>query len=127
MFEHLGTWEYDASDARLRLDLWDTGSERLHYALAFIPTKPVSAARGRCPQFEAADFRPSPMSAIDSDETAGALIGFFAAYAEAARMHPSERTYGEDPIDFTATQWALLGAYSEELSMWTAELTGELS
>ena len=85
MYDHLRTWTTELDrDTSARLDLWDTGRTRdgkteLRYALAIIPLSDVCAP---VVIFDGEQFWPSPLHAIDSDESAAALLGFFAADGE---------------------------------------------
>ncbi len=125
MYEHLGTWTRDEGSTGFRLDLWDTGrtgeygKATLRYALAVI-AEPVDS---RPILLEGEDFHPSPLQAIDSDETAGGLLGFFAAYGEAIRYSGEDA----DVPAFTRRQREALAEHGEALSLWSLELEGELS
>src|SRR5262249_41773569 len=114
-YEHLGTWNRDL-DARtsVRLDLWDTGrvgdgKSELGYALAFVP----DSVDTRATIVEGEDFRPSPLHAIDSDETASALLSFIAYYGETS-----------EPIEgLTTRQRDTLRAWHEDLALWSSDLS----
>jgi hypothetical protein len=124
-YQHLGRWTHQEGNADYRLDLWDTGrtdpygKATLRYALVLI-TPPVDS---RIVIFEGEDFHPSPLHAIDSDEVAGALLSFFAAYGESIN-------YSGDDADvpaFTPRQREALAAHCEVLTMWSYSLEGEES
>jgi hypothetical protein len=124
MYEHLGTWRHLEGEADYRLDLWDTGrtgeygKATLRYALVII-RPPVDS---RIDIFEGEDYYPSPLLAIDSDETAGALVSFFASYGESINYSGAD---ADVPQDFTPRQRDALAAHCEVLSMWSYALEGD--
>jgi hypothetical protein len=71
--EHVKTFSQDG----FRLDLWDTGhtdeygKSILHYAL-FDEQQP----NGKGIVFEGTGYRPSPLHAIDSDESVAGILSF---------------------------------------------------
>ena len=122
MYEHLRTWTANPTDSvSFRLDLWDTGRTRdgkseLRYALFVLEG---SAADGQSAIFEGEDFHCSPLHAIDSDETAAALLSFFA--------HDGEMmSYGHEMEEssYSIKQRTLLESNHELLSLWSYELEG---
>jgi hypothetical protein len=124
VYEHLNTWTAYPTDAvSFRLDLWDTGRTRdgkseLRYALFIYAGTPDGDDTAL---FEGEDFRPSPLHAIDSDETAAGLLSFFSNDGE-------RLAYGYDADElierYTAKQRELLEANRELLSLWQYELEG---
>lgn len=120
MNDHLGTWTSYPSETSYRLDLWDTGrtysygKSELRYTLAII-APPVDS---RPVLFDGEDFHPSPLLAIDSDETAGDLLGFFASYGESIRYSGADA----DVPEFTSRQREALAAHYKDLSVWAMEL-----
>jgi hypothetical protein len=124
MYEHLGMWTRDLGASPARLDLWDTGrtdsygKSELRYALWI--GSPESDRRGVL--IEGEDFHPSPLTAIDSDESAGALLGFFTYYGEAIQYSGDD---ADVPEDLTAAQREAITAHHDELSLWAFELEGE--
>ena len=112
MYTHIRTWFVEGE---FRLDIWDTGRTRngkslLRYAL-FDYQQPI----GKGMIFEGEDFCPSPLHAIDSDRTVGALLGFLS-------LRPGD-TDPEYFQDYTADQleWANSNR-PEELSMYAYTL-----
>lgn len=67
---------------------------------------------------EGRDFRPAPSIDHASDESAGGLIGFYAAYADPG-------SGAERPEDLTTKQTDALAAHADELAVWAFELEGE--
>ena len=124
MYAHLGTWTNGLDrDHSARLDLWDTGrvdsygKSELRFALAFIPEPPTDCSR-RVVIWEGEDSHPSPLHAIDSDETAAALLSFAAYYGETSDLEAIEG------IDAQALD--ALREHSDELTMWSYDLEGEV-
>jgi hypothetical protein len=132
MYEHLRTWVNTADFVgwTVRLDLWDTGRTRdgkseLRYALAFVP-EPATDLSRRVVIFDGEQYWPAPSIAIDSDESAGALLSFFAHDGEVLRFsdgNPEESITGE----FTDEQRELLAAEYEAISLWSMELEADES
>ena len=120
MNEHLGTWTQDLGNRPARLDLWDTGrvdsygKSELRYAL-WIGTEAVDE---RGVFFDGEDFHPSPLHAIDSDKTAGGLIGFFAAYGD-------PHSGADAPEGFSAKQRETLENVCDALYLWSEELEAD--
>jgi hypothetical protein len=67
---------------------------------------------------EGREYRPAPSLTIDSDESAGGLVGFFAAYAD-------PRSGAERPDDLTTMQIEALEAHADDLAVWAMELEGD--
>lgn len=127
MNEHLRTWvnTVDFTGWTVRLDLWDTGRTRdgkseLRYALAFVP-EPASDLTRRVVIFDGEQYWPAPSIAIDSDESAGALLSFFAYDGESLSYRPDE---DDENIGgkYSEEQRELLVAQYEALSVWSQEL-----
>lgn len=114
----LGQW-LEVGLASFRVTLWDTGDSdsygkcRLRYEFVIFGNgfgeEPVT--------FTGDDFFPSPFQEINSDEAAGALLSFFAAYGETI-------AYGGDdvPEDLTPRQREALGNHHDAISVWSHEL-----
>lgn len=115
MSDSLGTWENGIGT--MRLEMWDTGrtdyngKSELRYVLTINGV-----------EFAGDRFHPSPMIAIDSDESAGALIGFFAHYGESLRYSGDDAECAEE---FTPEQREVLASEYDELSVWSHELEEE--
>jgi len=119
MYEHLNTWTPNGfpSACEARLDLWETGRTRdgkheLRYALWLM-------AEGRSATIEGEDFWPSPLHALDSDESAAGLLGFLAYDAEALRFGTDDELIIQR---YSERQRELLERLGDELSMWSSEL-----
>src|SRR4029077_3024071 len=118
MYDHLGTWtNYPTTWGAMRLDLWDTGRTRdgkseLRYTLYLRES-------GNAAVIDGEDFYPSPLHAIDSDETAAALLCFMAADGESL-------AYSGDDADcfdrYRPIQRYLLRTFREHLAIWESEL-----
>lgn len=116
--DHLGTRVNHFGDVKVTLDLWDTGDSnslgksRLKYCLQFIDKNDEVIVF-----FEDSDFFPSPLHDLDSNESFGALLGFFAYYG-------SEGPPDEEP-HWTTAQIEMLTKHADELYFWSEELEGE--
>lgn len=110
---YLGRW----TDGPITLDMWHAGGFGLsdRAELAFRITFPDHIGQ----TIEGRDYRPSPLHAIDSDESAGGLIGFFACYAEALAYDD-----GSDLPPEAVDNAELLTNYADELSMMSSDLEG---
>jgi len=120
MFDHLGTWtNHPRTTDAMRLDLWDTGRTRdgkseLRYALYLRENSNVAVIDGE-------EFYPSPLHAIDSDETAAALLSFMAADGESlAYSGDDAECFGR----YRPIERYLLKDFREQLSLWAYELEG---
>jgi hypothetical protein len=127
MYDHLRAWTTELDrDTSARLDLWDTGRTRngkseLRYALAIIPHSDTCSP---VVIFDGEEFWPSPLHAIDSDETAAALLSFFVADGESIRYAPDSDYADERARDYTERQRETLESNHELLSVWQNELEG---
>lgn len=88
------------------------GKSELHYVL-FDETEPF----GRGIVFEGDDFHPSPLHAVDSDETVAALLGFLS-------LRPGD-TDSEYFADYSDDQVAWRDRRAEDLGMIAYELRPE--
>jgi hypothetical protein len=120
--EHLRTWTNNFGPVSMRLDLWDTGRTRdgkseLHYAL-WMSDRHGSAI------FEGDEYWPSPLTAIDSDESAAGLLAFLSDDGEslAYARHDDDT---EAAARYTTKQRRLLAENHEYLALWERELEGE--
>jgi len=126
MYEHLRTWvnTVDFVGWTVRLDLWDTGRTRdgkseLRYALAFVP-EPATDLTRRVVIFDGEEYWPAPSIAIDSDESAGGLLSFFAHDGESLSLGYSD----DDSLSgrYDTEQQRLLIEQYEAVSTWSTEL-----
>ena len=118
MAEHLRTWTFDDGRVLGRLDLWttgrqdDRGQDVLHYALWL-----HDMAEGSGAIIEGDDYSPSPLHALDSDDSAAGILTFFYSYGSHLRFGADDPTgfpaiSAQRPANCSRAHYEVIGLWS---------------